>query len=99
MKKDIHPKYYPNAKVICSCGAEFTVGSTLPEVKIEICSLCHPFFTGQEKLIDTEGRLERFEKRQKTAAKMKEVKARKKAVKTKKKEPRPKTLKEMLKRT
>ncbi len=69
MKKEIHPKYNAEAKVICSCGNKFTVGSTMPEVNIEICSACHPFFTGDEKIIDTAGRVERFKKRQAAAKK------------------------------
>jgi len=63
MKKNIHPQYYPEAKVYCACGNKFTVGSTLPEIKVEICSNCHPFYTGKEKLVDTKGRVERFKKR------------------------------------
>jgi len=63
MKKDIHPKYYPQAKATCGCGASFSVGSTLPEVKVEICSNCHPFYTGGDKVLDTAGRVERFKKR------------------------------------
>ena len=64
MKKDIHPKFYKDSKVACSCGAAFAVGSTLADINIEICSACHPFFTGDEKIIDTAGRVERFKKRQ-----------------------------------
>jgi large subunit ribosomal protein L31 len=64
MKKDIHPTYHKDSKVTCSCGAAFSVGSTLPAINIEICSKCHPFFTGDEKIIDTAGRVERFKKRQ-----------------------------------
>lgn len=60
MKKDIHPQYYPDAKVKCACGYSFTVGATKPEIKIDICSHCHPFFTGTEQLIDVAGRVERF---------------------------------------
>lgn len=60
MKKDIHPKYYPQAKVICACGNTFATGSTLPELKIEICSACHPFYTGKQKLIDSARRVEKF---------------------------------------
>ena len=69
MKKDIHPAYNKDAKVTCSCGAAFAVGSTLPAINIEICSKCHPFFTGDEKIIDTAGRVERFKKRQAGAKK------------------------------
>ncbi len=61
MKKDIHPKYYPNAKVSCACGNAFTTGSTLPEIKTEICSACHPFYTGKQKLVDTARRVEKFQ--------------------------------------
>jgi len=62
MKKDIHPKYYPEAVATCACGETFKVGSTQPELNVEICSACHPFYTGKEKLIDTAGRVERFRK-------------------------------------
>ncbi|MGB9847907.1 MAG: 50S ribosomal protein L31 [Minisyncoccia bacterium] len=63
MKKDVHPKYYPNAKVKCVCGNTFEVGATVPEIEIEICSKCHPFYTGKEKIIDTAGRVDKFKKR------------------------------------
>jgi large subunit ribosomal protein L31 len=63
MKKDIHPKYNATAKVKCACGATFTVGSTLDEINVEICSQCHPFYTGNEKVLDTAGRVDRFKKR------------------------------------
>ncbi len=59
MKKDIHPEYHL-ASVRCACGNEFQVGSTLKEIKVEICSQCHPFFTGKQKLVDTAGRVEKF---------------------------------------
>ena len=63
MKKDIHPKYYPNAKVKCACGNVFTVGSTKESIETEICSKCHPFYTGKEKIVDAMGRVEKFRKR------------------------------------
>ncbi|MFC1594985.1 50S ribosomal protein L31 [Patescibacteria group bacterium] len=63
MKKDIHPKYHPKAKVQCACGNKFTVGSTKEKLAIEICFKCHPFYTGKEKLVDTAGRIEKFKKR------------------------------------
>jgi large subunit ribosomal protein L31 len=63
MKKDIHPKYNLKTKATCACGAVFEVGSTLPEIHMEICSQCHPFYSGAEKIIDTAGRVERFKKR------------------------------------
>ena len=62
MKKDIHPEYHETA-IKCACGNEVEVGSTKPDMKIEICSKCHPFFTGKQKLIDTAGRIERFRKK------------------------------------
>ena len=63
MKKDFHPNYFPQAKVICACGHTFTTGSTVAELHVEICSACHPFFTGKQKLVDTAGRVDRFKKR------------------------------------
>ncbi|MGC8651209.1 MAG: 50S ribosomal protein L31 [Minisyncoccia bacterium] len=65
MKKDLHPQYYDKAEVICACGAHFTVGSTVQSMKVEICSQCHPFYTGQNKIIDTAGRVQKFEARMK----------------------------------
>lgn len=62
MKQGIHPKYY-QAKVTCACGNSFVVGSTMPEIKVEICDKCHPFFTGTQKFIDTAGRVDRFKAR------------------------------------
>jgi large subunit ribosomal protein L31 len=62
MKKDIHPKYV-EAKISCACGAEYQVMSTEPEAKVGICAKCHPFFTGKAKLVDTEGRVDRFRRR------------------------------------
>jgi len=63
MKKGIHPEYV-EAKVTCSCGETFVTRSTKPELRVEICSKCHPFYTGRQKLVDTGGRVERFERRQ-----------------------------------
>lgn len=85
MKHDIHPQYYPKAKVACaSCGNKFEVGSTMPEIHTEICSNCHPFYTGKQVLIDTAGRVERFQKIVKKASEQKaSIAARKKAAKTK----------------
>lgn len=98
MKAKIHPQWYDDAKVTCACGNTFTVGATKPELRIEICSKCHPFFTGEMKFVDTLGRVERFQKKQKAA----EVTAVQVAEKRKKKKEReaqlrsPKSLKEML---
>jgi large subunit ribosomal protein L31 len=63
MKQGIHPTYYPKAKVVCACGNSFVIGSTKEKIEIEVCSACHPFFTGKEKLVDTAGRVEKFKAR------------------------------------
>lgn len=68
MKKDTHPTYFPEAKVSCACGNTFTVGSTKEKIEVEICSHCHPFFTGKEKVLDAAGRVEKFKARQAKAA-------------------------------
>jgi len=79
MKKDIHPTYFPAANVVCSCGNTFQVGATKADLKVEICSNCHPFYTGEEKLLDTAGRVEKFKSRRAQAAapKPKKVRAKK----------------------
>ena len=69
MKKDIHPTYYLEAEAKCACGNTMKVGSTLEKFEVEICSACHPFYTGEEKIIDTGGRVERFKKRAEAAKK------------------------------
>ncbi len=64
MKPNIHPTYYPNARVICACGNTWTTGSTRKEIHVEICSKCHPFFTGeQQRIVDIEGQVDRFQRR------------------------------------
>lgn len=63
MKSEIHPKYFGNAKATCACGKSFTVGSTREKIEVEICSACHPFYTGNDKVVDTAGRVERFKAR------------------------------------
>jgi len=63
MKDKIHPKYYSDAKIVCSCGNTFTTGSTKKTMKVELCSACHPFYTGERRMIDTAGRVERFKQR------------------------------------
>ena len=65
MKPKIHPEYYTDAKVICACGNTFTIGSTKKTLKVELCSKCHPFFTGEQRVVDTLGRVERFKRRYK----------------------------------
>ncbi|MBU2536514.1 MAG: 50S ribosomal protein L31 [Chloroflexota bacterium] len=65
MKDKIHPKYFNDARVVCSCGNTFTTGSTRKELKVEVCSQCHPFYTGERRVLDATGRVERFKKRYK----------------------------------
>ena len=65
MKAKIHPEYHNDATVTCSCGNNFTTGSTRKTLKVELCSKCHPFFTGEQKIVDTAGRVERFKRRYK----------------------------------
>src|SRR5512135_3900679 len=98
MNTSIHPQWYDEAKVICACGNTFTVGATKPEIRVEICFKCHPFYTGEMKFVDTLGRVEKFKQKQKEAA----AKAGELAEKKRKKEERvaslrnQKSLKEML---
>lgn len=99
MKANIHPTWNPEAKVTCACGAAFTTGSTLPAIRVEICSQCHPLFTGQQKFVDTLGQVDRFIKKTETSKvkqkeRMKILEARKSKVADKKKE-RP-SLKDLL---
>jgi large subunit ribosomal protein L31 len=63
MKVEIHPEWHPEAKVTCICGNAFTTGSTKAEIRVEICNQCHPFFTGEQRIVDTEGRVERIRRR------------------------------------
>ncbi|KKS43968.1 MAG: 50S ribosomal protein L31 [candidate division CPR1 bacterium GW2011_GWA2_42_17] len=98
MKPNIHPAYYHDAKVICACGHTFITGSTVAQIHVEICSHCHPFYTGVKKFIDTVGRVERFEKKR-TEAKEKSASRRIKPKKTKiitQAEPQRRTLKELM---
>jgi len=68
MKKDIHPEYYSDAKVICACGNTFTTGATKKVIRTDVCSVCHPFFTGEQRIVDTAGQVERFMRRLKKIA-------------------------------
>ena len=63
MRNDIHPTYYPEAKVICACGNTWTTGSTQKEIRTDVCYKCHPFFTGEQRIVDTEGQVDRFYKK------------------------------------
>jgi large subunit ribosomal protein L31 len=63
MKENIHPKYYSEAKVICACGNTWTTGATQEEIRTDVCSACHPFYTGEQRIVDTAGQVERFMRR------------------------------------
>ncbi len=63
MKEEIHPTYYPDALVVCACGNTWTTGSTIKEIRTDVCSNCHPFFTGEQRIVDTEGQVDRFYKK------------------------------------
>lgn len=63
MKENIHPTWYPEAQVICACGNTWVTGATQPELRTDICSACHPFYTGEQRIVDTEGQVDRFMKR------------------------------------
>lgn len=63
MKKDIHPQYFTDTKVTCACGNVFTTGSTLKEIRVELCNQCHPFYTGKQKFVDTARRVEKFQEK------------------------------------
>ncbi len=65
MKDKIHPKYYPDATITCACGNSFTTGSTKKTMRVEVCSNCHPFYTGERRMMDVTGRVERFKRRYK----------------------------------
>lgn len=99
MQTAIHPTYHPDTKVMCACGNTFITGSTMSEIKVEVCSKCHPFYTGQVKYLDTMGRVEKFQKKQKDAIKTQAVLVQKKKQKIelkKQEDNAPKTLREML---
>lgn len=63
MKPQIHPNWYPEAKAICACGEVWTIGATVPELRTDVCAKCHPYFTGEQRIVDTEGQVDRFMRR------------------------------------
>jgi len=71
MKSKIHPKYFKDAKIACACGNVIKVGSTVQDMQIEICSACHPFYTGKKKLVDSAGQVDRFKKKMEKASQLK----------------------------
>jgi large subunit ribosomal protein L31 len=98
MKANIHPTWYEESVVTCACGNTFKVGASKPAIKVDICGKCHPFFTGEMKFVDTMGRVEKFQAKQKVAQSMASVVADKKKKRADKAEQmrNPKSLKEML---
>jgi len=98
MKQDIHPQYYPSSIVTCtSCGKTFNTGSTKQSITVEVCYLCHPFYTGEHKFLDVRGRVDSFQKKQQIAQKYKSTLSQKKQKKVHKDEDRePKSLRELL---
>lgn len=96
MKAQIHPKWYPEARVTCICGNTIIYGSTREEIMVNVCNKCHPFFTGEHKFVDVEGRVEKFQKKQKEAESKQKILQEKKKKKEVKESRRPKTLREML---
>jgi large subunit ribosomal protein L31 len=102
MKAKIHPKWYEDAKVVCACGNTFTVGASIPEIRVEVCSNCHPFYTGQMKYVDTAGRVDAFKAKRAKAKKKVISKAEKRKIKKEKRIQkelsRPDTLEELRKK-
>lgn len=95
MKQKIHPTYFENTQVICSCGNRFTIGSTMETIRVELCNKCHPFYTGEQRFIDTASRIQKFQKKQEVASHYKVTKVKKQEEK-KAQSSGPKTLREML---
>ena len=85
MKTTIHPQWYPESKVTCACGNTFTTGATVSEIRVEVCSNCHPFYTGQMKFVDTAGRVDAFKAKMKGANVKRITKSEKRKAKKEKK--------------
>jgi large subunit ribosomal protein L31 len=95
MKANIHPKYFESAQVTCACGNRFTVGSTQESIRVELCYKCHPFYTGEQRFVDTASRIQKFQEKQSVATKYQSRIVKKKEIQ-KQKDTQPKTLREML---
>lgn len=95
MKQAIHPQYFNEAQVICVCGNKFTTGSTREVIHVELCSKCHPFYTGEQKFVDSASRIQKFQQKSDTAKKYQVVKKEKREEERKRQEA-PKSLREML---
>lgn len=94
MKANIHPQYFDEAKVICACGNTVVIGATVPEIRVDVCNNCHPFFTGEMKYLDTLGKVEKFEKSRKKAQDL--AQTRQKKIVEKAERIRPQSLREMI---
>ncbi len=94
MKANTHPTYY-DTQVICACGNRFTIGSTIPEIHIELCNKCHPFYTGEQRFVDSASRIQKFQQKQQNIGTYVSKKV-KQAQKNKQKDSQPRTLREML---
>ncbi|MDO8620748.1 MAG: 50S ribosomal protein L31 [Candidatus Levybacteria bacterium] len=95
MKTAIHPKYFESAQVICVCGNKFTIGSTKELIHVELCNKCHPFYTGEQRFVDSASKIQKFQQKQEVAKKYETLRE-KKHEEIKKKQEAPKTLREML---
>jgi len=95
MKSNVHPTYFTEAQVVCVCGNKFTVGSTKENIHVELCYKCHPFYTGEQRFVDTASRIQKFEDKKKKATDYKQIVTKKKEEKRKQQEG-PKSLREML---
>lgn len=96
MKANIHPTYLTDVKVVCACGNTFITGSTKQNITVDVCNKCHPFYTGEHRFLDTKGRVDVFQKKQKMAQEFKEKYVSKKARKEEKSEKKTKSLRELL---
>jgi len=95
MKQGIHPKYFEQAQVVCVCGNKFTTGSTQEVIRVELCYACHPFYTGEQKFVDSASRIQKFQQKTELAKKYQVINKEKKEKEMKKSEA-PKSLREML---
>src|SRR3989344_1708215 len=95
MKTAVHPQYFENAQVVCACGNRFTVGSTKEIIHVELCNKCHPFYTGEQRFVDSASRIQKFQTKQKVASEYVAKKVKKVEIK-KQQDNSPKTLREML---
>src|SRR5690348_18302326 len=95
MKANVHPTYFPDAQVVCACGNVMTIGSTVQKIHVELCSHCHPFYTGEQKFVDSANRIDKFQKKQDIATKYKATVVKKKEAE-KARSQGPKSLAEML---